>query len=52
MRVNFRHRMSKPSLIANEDVAEIVDHQDRAACLDAWHAACWENFLNSDVFDE
>ncbi|KAL3137076.1 hypothetical protein ABBQ32_006659 [Trebouxia sp. C0010 RCD-2024] len=52
MRVAFRHRISKPSLIANEDVAAEGDHLDRAESLDAWHAACWRNFLNSDAFDQ
>lgn len=52
MRASFRHRTSKPSLIANEDVAEQGDHLDRAVSLDAWHAACWKNFLDSDAFDD
>lgn len=52
MRSSLRQRMSKPSLIANEDVAEEGDHAGRLKALDAWHAACWKNFQDSDAFDE
>ena len=52
MRSSLRQRMSKPTLIANEDVAEEGDHLHRLKTLDAWHAACWKNFRDSDASDE
>lgn len=52
MRSALRQRMSKPSLIAKDDAAEDVDHIDRLESLNAWHAACWHNFRDSDVFEE
>ena len=52
MRNSLRQRLSKPNLIASEDVAEEGDHLDRLESLDAWHAACWKNFRDSDAFDE
>lgn len=52
MRNSLRQRMSKPSLIANEDVAEEGDHLDRMESLDTWHAACWKNLRDSDAFDK
>ena len=52
MRSSLRQRMSKPSLITNQDVAEEGDHLDRLKTLDVWHAACWKNFMDSDAFDE
>lgn len=43
--------MSKPSLTGNDNAAE-DDHVDRLESLDAWHAACWHNFRDSDAFEE
>ena len=52
MRNSLRQRMSKPNVADNEDVAEDSDHIDRLENLDAWHATCWENFQDSDAFDD
>lgn len=52
MRSSLRQRMSKPNLMANDDAAKDTDHLDRLESLDAWHAACWHNFRDSDAFEE
>ena len=52
MRISLRQRISKPSLAHSQDLAEDGDHLDYFGKLDAWHAKCWENFQDSDAFDD